>query len=67
MNKYIIPICNISKSKVYNLIISARTYEDCQDKIMSKFDSDYDSYHEFVKDMDNQDILIGEITDIEEL
>ena len=67
MNKYIIPICNISKSKVYNLIISARTYKDCQDKIMFKFDSDYDSYHEFVKDMDNQDILIGEITDVEEL
>lgn len=67
MNKYIIPICNILDSKVYNLIISARTYEDCQDKIMNKFDSDCDSYHEFVKEMDNQDILIGDITDIEEL
>lgn len=67
MNKYIIPVCNIPKSKVYNLIVSARTYEDCQDKIMSKFNSDFDSYQEFVNAMDNQDILIGEITDIEEL
>ena len=69
MNKYIIPICNIPKSKVYNLSIVANSYIDCQDRIMEKF-IDYsvkDTYSEFLKDLDKQDILIGEITDIEEL
>ena len=69
MNKYIIPVCNISNSKVYNLRIIANSNADCQDKIMEKF-ADYcecDSYRDFVKDLNKQDILIGTITDIEEL
>ena len=69
MNKYIIPVCNISNSKVYNLRIVANSNADCQDKIMEKF-SDYsecDSYRDFIKDLNSQDILIGAITDIEEL
>lgn len=69
MNKYIIPVCNIPDSKVYNLRIVANSNADCQDKIMEKF-ADYsecDSYRDFVKDLDSQDILIGAITDIEEL
>ena len=69
MNKYIIPVCNISNSKVYNLRIVANSNSDRQDKIMEKF-ADYsecDSYRDFVKDLNNQDILIGTITDIEEL
>lgn len=67
MNKYIIPICNIRKSNVYNLIINARSYEDCQDKIMGKFDDYSDDWDDFVKSMDDEDILIGAISDIEEL
>ena len=69
MNKYIILVCNISNSKVYNLRITANSNADCQDKIMEKF-SDYsecDSYRDFIKDLNSQDILIGTITDIEEL
>ncbi len=69
MNKYIIPVCNIPDSKVYNLIISANSNSDCQDRIMDKF-ADYSNcfdYHDFVKDLDSQDILIGKITDVEEL
>ena len=69
MNKYIIPVCNIPESEIYNLIISANSNSDCQDKIMSKFAeySDCFDYHDFIKDLDSQDILIGKITDIEEL
>lgn len=69
MNKYVIPICNIRKSKVYNLIIMANSHEDCQDKIMDKF-SKYSNkldYDDFLIDLDNNDILIGEINDIETL
>ena len=69
MNKYIIPVCNIPDLKVYNLRIVANSNADCQDKIMEKF-ADYsecDSYYEFIKDLDSQGILIGTITDIEEL
>jgi hypothetical protein len=67
MNKYIIPICDIQESKVYNLIISARSLSDCQDRVMAKFNDYSDEWKEFVKNMDNIDILIGEIKDIEEL
>ena len=68
-NIYIIPICDISKSKVYNLKISAQSTKDCQEKIMDRFSeySNSDDYREFLKDLDGQDILIGRITDIEEL
>lgn len=69
MNKYIIPVCNINKSKVYNLIIMATSHSDCEDKIIEKFSeySESNDYDEFLDDLDRKDILIGQITDIEEL
>lgn len=69
MNRYIIPICNIPESKVYNISIVANSNAACQDKLMEKFSeySECDTYCDFVKDLDSQDILIGRITDIEEL
>ena len=69
MNKYIIPVCNIQESKVYNAIIIAHSSSACQDKLMDMFSkySDKDNYRDFVKDLDEQDILIGKITDVEEL
>ena len=68
-NIYIIPICDISKSRVYNLKMTAQSTKDCQDKIMDKFSeySNSDDYREFLRDLDEQDILIGKITDIEEI
>lgn len=69
MNKYVIPICNIPENQIYNLIIIANSYESCQEKIMdrlSKYSDSYD-YETFLKDLDKQDILVGEISDIEEL
>lgn len=69
MNKYIIPVCDTNKSKVYNLTIMATSYSDCEDKIIEKFSkySESDDYDEFLDDLDKNDILIGQITDIEEL
>lgn len=69
MNKYIIPICNLRESKVYNAVVVANSNRACQEKLMNMF-SDYsesDDYREFISDLDKQDILIGRITDIEEL
>lgn len=69
MNKYIVPICNIQESKVYNATVIANSHSACQEKLMEMF-SDYsecDSYREFIEDLDDKDILIGKITDIEEL
>lgn len=69
MNKYIIPVCNITKSKVYNLIINANSLFECKDKIINKFSeySDKTDYNQFLNDLDEQDILIGKISDIEEI
>lgn len=69
MNKYIIPVCNINKSEVYNLSIIAQSYSDCEDKIIEKFSkySESNDYDKFLDDLDKKDILIGQITDIEEL
>ena len=69
MNKYIIPICNLQKFKVYNAIIMANSLASCQDKLMEMFEdySDSDEYQEFIKDLDKQDILVGRIIDIETL
>ena len=69
MNKYIIPICNLPKSKVYNAVIIGNSLASCHDKLMEMFEeySDSDEYQEFIKDLDRQDILVGRIIDIETL
>lgn len=68
-NKYIIPICEIQKSKVYNICLDGVSLSHCEDKIMELFRdySECDEYADFVKDLDkNRDILIGEIKEIDE-
>lgn len=69
MNKYVIPICNWSKRKVYNTVVMSNSFSSCKDKIINMFQdySDSDDYDEFVNDLKKQNILIGEITDIETL
>ena len=69
MNKYIIPICNLPKFKIYNAVIIANSISACQDKLMERFSkySDSSEYSDFLDDLDDQDILIGDITDIETL
>lgn len=69
MNKYIVPICDIRESFVYNKVITANSNISCQEKIMEMFSeySDEDDWRKFLLDLDKNDILIGKITDIEEL
>lgn len=72
MNKYIIPICDIQSGKVWNQIIIARNVSDCQEKITGFLIEKYNledclTYREFVTLADKNDILIGEIKDIETL
>lgn len=69
MNKYIVPVCNVQESKIYNKVIIANSSTSCQEKIMEMFSeySDKDDWREFLQDLDEQDILVGRITDIEEL
>lgn len=72
MNKYITPICDIQAGIVWNQIILARNVLDCQEKLTALLIEKYDlddciTYREFIKLADKNDILIGEITDVEEL
>jgi hypothetical protein len=68
MNKYLVPVCKIQSSKVYNLIIIAKSFEDCEEKVMEKFPNiEGDDYESFLVNADKQDILIGSIKDVEEL
>lgn len=72
MNKYIIPICDIQAGTVWNQIIIARNVTACQEKLSELLIERYDledclTYREFVELADKNDILIGEIKDIETL
>lgn len=72
MNRYIIPICIFDKSKIYNMFVNARSYNDCKEKVMYKlieeFDlPDIDDYDDFIDELYYRNILIGEIKDIETL
>ncbi len=72
MNKYIIPVCDIQAGSVQNIVLVAKGLTSAQDKLMSKlcdqynWDNPYD-YKEFVEFADSEDVIIGEITDIETL
>lgn len=70
MNKYVAPICNIRAGKVWDQIIIARNVIDCQEKLTELLIDKYNledclTYREFVELADKNDILIGEIKDIE--
>lgn len=67
MNRYLIPYCKIEDSKVGNHIIAARSLNECKEKLMKIYEnySDSDNWNQFIKELDDQDVLIGEIKDIE--
>jgi hypothetical protein len=73
MNKYIIPICDIQAGSIWTHVIMAKSRSDCEEKLINKLIELYDvldnfnTYREFVENADEHDILIGDITDIEEL
>lgn len=72
MNKYIVPICDIEAGCVWNKVILAKSIPDCKDKLIEElieyynFD-DFDNYNEFMSYLDDQNILVGNIKDIDEL
>lgn len=69
MNKYIVPYCIIQRNKCDIYTIIARSLQECKDKIMVLFEdySDKDDWNDFLQELDESDILLGEIKDIEEL
>lgn len=73
MNNYVTPICDIQAGKIWNQVIPARNVLDCQEKLIRILVDQYDdledclTYREFVTLADKNDILIGDIKDIEEL
>lgn len=72
MNKYIVPICDIEAGSIWNKIILAKSIPDCKDKLMDELIEYYDfdnmdNYSEFVSYLDDQNILIGDIKDVDEL
>lgn len=69
MNTYIVPICNVENSKVYIKKVVASSFSECQDKLMEDFEdySESSTYSDFIEDLRDNDILIGKITDIEEI
>lgn len=74
MNKYLVPICDINKSKNKLFIDFAPSRYDFQEKIMDKLINEYNidetvaSYKEFVQLVDSQyDIILGPIEDYDEI
>lgn len=73
MNKYLVSICDIQGGTTWIQSIPAKSNTDCQEKLVRLLIEKYDeledctSYREFVKQADKNDILIGDIKDIEEL
>lgn len=73
MNRYVIPICDLGETSVWNEVVLANSYSDCKEKLMESLSEDYEipecnSYGEFYNlAFREYNILIGDITDIEEL
>lgn len=72
MNKYLCPLCDIQAGEVWNQVISATSLSDCQDKLTDFITDEYDlsltdDWMDFVEECNANDILIGQIEDIETL
>lgn len=72
MNKYIVPIADLYSEQVWIEAFSARSINECQEKIIRSIIDQFDfeepnSWEDFINDMNEHEILIGEIQDIETL
>ena len=68
MNKYVVPI--FDGYIPYIIIMSARSIDDCKDKFMTKYFTDYSEsfdWDDYKDDLYDNHIIIGKIQDIEEL
>lgn len=72
MNNYIIPVCVIAKTDNKLEQITANSYRDCQEELMERITTRFnlpeaDNYKQFLTIADEHDIIIGKISDVEEL
>lgn len=73
MNKYFVAVCDCQQFNMLYYSFMARSFEDAEDKLMSKVHNlckkipDDLSYTDFLKECDKNDICIGEISYIDEL
>lgn len=74
MNSYIVSFCDIESKESWIKRFEAQSYESCQNKVknylLNQYDWDddiefSDKYNEFVEDMKDNDIIIGNILDME--
>lgn len=72
--KYIIPVCDMQANQVWNYIIVANSRQQCKEKLAQQILEEFDtlddnsvSYDDFVEYLNKNDILVGEIQDIEEI
>lgn len=72
-SKYICPICYLEDYSIWNHVVIAKSLKDAEDKIMQELCEIFEelpdtlSWIDFIKEADQNDILIGELKDIEEL
>lgn len=73
MNTYILPFANISSDpSVWNEVIRARSISEAEDKIMREITEDWDldvpaDWEDFKDILFKENVIIGDIQDIEEL
>ena len=72
MNKYLCPLADLQAGEVWNQVISATSLNDCKDKLTDFITNEYDlnptdDWTDFVEECNANDILIGQIEDIETL
>lgn len=73
MNTYILPFANISSDpSVWNEVVMARSISEAKDKIMREITEDWDldipvDWEDFKDILFKENVIIGDIQDIEEL
>lgn len=73
MNTYILPFANISSDpSVWNEVVRARSISEAEDKIMREITEDWDldvpaDWEDFKDILFKENVIIGDIQDIEEL
>lgn len=73
MNTYILPFANISSDpSVWNEVVRARSISEAEDKIMREITEDWDldvpaDWGDFKDILFKENVIIGDIQDIEEL
>ena len=72
MNKYIIALADLQAGETWTEKISATSLSDCRDKLVDLITNEYDfesgsEWLDFVEQCNANDILVGEIEDIETL